>query len=184
MTPCKKNTHIILKYWSVQLWLVSQPKSLSKTSSWKMTGDTHPFTALGFQLFYIPQLLFVSIFLPLSASSPLCCFSLTDDILPSFTPVDSLTNHVAWQCLLSNATNQADSKGPEVNWHSHSHDGLDACRPIRLYWFKWIAPHLRGIYQCVNGPPANHKSPLPARPWRFAGNPVDWRGSTASILSK
>lgn len=46
-------------------------------------------------------------------------------------------NHVAWRCLLSNATNQAHS---EVNWHGRSCDG---CQPIRHYWFIWIAPHLR-----------------------------------------
>lgn len=32
--------------------------------------------------------------LPLTGSRPLCYYPVTDNILPSFTPVDSLTNHV------------------------------------------------------------------------------------------
>lgn len=119
--------------------------------------------------------------LSLSVSRLLCSCSLTDNVLPSFTPTDSLTNHVAWQCLLSNATNQADSEGPEVNRHGHNRDGR---QPIRLYWFKRIAPHLGGIYQCVNCPLANHKSPAPARPLGFTGNPEDWRDSMGRIHSK
>lgn len=129
--------------------------------------------------YYLRQ--FLSYPPPSHCLSPVWCGLLTDGVLPSFTPVDSLTNHVAWRCLLSNGTNQAHSEGPEVNWHGCGRDGR---QPIRLYWFKRIAPHLRGIYQCVNCPLANHKSPALGRPRGFVGYPEDWRDSIGRILSK
>lgn len=89
-------------------------------------------------LFMLLSLLaFLYIHFPFSSVLYAKC-KLTVSILWSFMPAVSLTNHVAWQCLLSNATNQAHC---EVNWHGHSCDG---CQALRHYWFKRIAPHLGG----------------------------------------
>lgn len=129
----------------------------------------------------LPVCVYIHFPVSVCLSYPLQCRSLTVDVLPSFTPADALTNHVAWRCLLSNATNQADSERPELNWRGRSRDGR---QPIRLYWFKGIAPYLRGIYQCVNCPRANDKSPASARPQGFTGNPEDWRDSMGRIFSK
>lgn len=122
-----------------------------------------PSSLISYQCFFLFCLwlsLFISTSLSMSASHrPRRC-SLTNNVLPSFTPADSLTSHVAWRCLLSKPTNQANSEGPGVNWHGRARDGR---QQIRLYWFKRIAPHLRRIYQCVNCPLANHKSPALAR---------------------
>lgn len=133
-------------------------------------------------LFYLCLSLFTSTSLSLSVSldSLIAVHWQTTSCL-QLRPAEPLTNHVAWRCLLSKATNQAESEGPEVNRHGRSRDGRQL---IRLYWFKRIAPHLRGIYQCVNCPLANHKSPALARPQGFTGNPEDWRDSIGRILSK
>lgn len=105
---------------------------LSLVASYKIVNETYSkkVKKISLFLFYLCLSLFVSTSLSLSVSHPLCSCSLTDNVLPSFTPLDSLTNHVARRCLLSNTTNQADSEEPEVNRHGRSRDSH---QPIRLY---------------------------------------------------
>lgn len=144
-----------------RLWLVAGYKIVNDIYLlWKKKPALFRLV-ISYQSFFFllsPPVSFISTSLSLSVS---CLMRFADRRRSAFImPVDSLTNHVAWRCLLSNGTNQAHSEGPVVNWHGCGRDGR---QPIRLYWFKRIAPHLRGIYQCVNCPLANHKSPARAR---------------------